>query len=224
MRLLIIEDDFRVARFLKRGFEEEGFSVSAAADGNEGLRLAAEGGLDCMVLDLMLPGIDGLSICRALRGRGNRTPILMLTVKGSTGDKVEGLSAGADDYLAKPFSFDELLARVHALIRRRNAFADHILRHRDLELDLLSRKARRGGEPVELSQKEFALLEHLVRRAGEVVSERELIEKVWGLGFDPKTNIVNVYLHHLRSKIEKAGGPRLIQTVRGKGFLLGEAP
>lgn len=224
MKLLIVEDDAGLSGILARGLKEEQFDVVVAEDGESGLSAVIDNDFDCVILDVMLPGLDGFSLCRRLREKGRKTPVLMLTVKNAVEDKVAGLSAGADDYLAKPFAFTELLARIHALIRRRNQYADHHLHYQDLELDLFVRKAVRAGRVLDLTPKEFVLLEHLMRNTGRIVSEKELIETVWGLSFDPQTNIVNVYFHHLRKKIDQEGLPRLIHTVRGRGFLLGKEP
>jgi two-component system, OmpR family, copper resistance phosphate regulon response regulator CusR len=223
MKLLIVEDDAALADMLRRGFEEEEIAVTVAKDGPGGLESAMGEDFDCVILDVMLPGLDGISICKSMRERGNKTPVLMLTVKSSVADKIMGLSVGADDYLTKPFSFEELLARVRALIRRHQEYADHFLHFADLEIDLLARKAVRAGAVLDLTPKEFALTEYLMRNAGRVVGEQELIEAVWGLSFDPQTNVLNVFLHHLRRKLDREGLPRLIQTVRGHGYRMGEA-
>jgi two-component system, OmpR family, copper resistance phosphate regulon response regulator CusR len=220
MKLLIVEDDPNVSGLLRRGLEEEGYEVLVASDGEVGLRAALKTDLDCVILDVMLPGRDGFSVCASLRESGKNTPILMLTVRDAVEDRVKGLSAGADDYLIKPFSFEELLARVQALIRRRSQYSEQIVRFEDLELDLLSRKARRAGQTLDLTPKEFALVEYLMKNQGRVISEEELIERVWGLDFDPQTNVVNVFVHHLRKKIDSGDLPRLIRTVRGRGFIL----
>lgn len=224
MKLLIVEDDQRVSNFLRRGFEEEGFETDWADQGTTGFDKSMLPGLDCIILDIMLPEIDGLTVCRKLRAQGISTPIILLTVKSSSEEKVEGLSAGADDYLVKPFSFEELLARVHAQIRRTKQYSEPVLRFRDLELDSWTRKARRGTKEFELTPKEFSLLEFLIRNAGKVVTEEQLFEDIWNLNFDPQTNVINVYIHHLRKKIDTEGRRRLIHTVRGKGFLLGDKP
>ena len=222
MRLLIVEDDTKLARVLQKGLSEEGFEVACAADGDSGLRMALEQAFDCILLDVMLPGRDGLSVCRELRGNKKTTPVIMLTVKGEVEDKVCGLEAGADDYLAKPFAFDELLARIQARIRRTTEYAEPVLRYRDLELNPLSRSAVRAGKEFELTPKECALLEFLMRDPGRVVTEQELLENVWGLHFDPQTNVVNVYLHHLRKKVDQGFDDKLIHTVPGRGYRLGD--
>jgi DNA-binding response OmpR family regulator len=220
-RLLVVEDDEGLAALLERSFREEGFVASVAPTAEAALAKAGAEAQDCVVLDLMLPGMDGLAFCRRLRGSGNTVPILMLTVRGATEDKVRGLAAGADDYLGKPFSFDELLARVHSLIRRRTTYGSHILRHEGLELDVLARTARRDGTAIALSAKEAALLAYFMRNAGRTVSEEELLAEVWSVRGDPGTNVVHVYIHHLRRKIDRGSAKRLIHTVRGLGFLFG---
>jgi two-component system copper resistance phosphate regulon response regulator CusR len=222
MRLLIVEDDRKLAGVLQKGLAEEGFEIACAADGDSGLRLALEQAFDCILLDIMLPGRDGLSVCRKLRGKKKTTPVIMLTVKGEVADKVRGLEAGADDYLAKPFAFDELLARIQASIRRTTEYADLVLRYRDLELNPLSRTAVRAGKSFELTPKECSLLEYLMRNSGRIVAEDELLENVWGLRFDPQTNVVNVYLHHLRKKVDQGSDWKLIQTIPGRGYRLGD--
>ncbi|MFA6032793.1 MAG: response regulator transcription factor [Myxococcota bacterium] len=223
-KILIVEDDHGVAGLLRRGLEEESFEVTHAATGDAGLREAATGRFGCMVLDLMLPGKNGLDLCREIRAAGVTTPVIMLTVRGSTGDKVAGLDVGADDYITKPFSFKELLARIRAQLRRRSEYAGRVLKHAGIELDLVARNARRGGGRLELSPKEFTLLEYMMHNAGRVVTEQDLIEHVWGLAFDPKTNIVSVYMHHLRRKLDLNGWPPAILTVRGRGYTMGGEP
>ena len=222
MRLLIVEDDAKLAGVLQKGLSEEGFEIACAADGDSGLRMALEQAFDCILLDIMLPGRDGLSVCRELRGKRKTTPVIMLTVKGEVEDKVRGLDAGADDYLAKPFAFDELLARIQASIRRTTEYADPVLRCQDLELNPLSRSVVRAGKSFELTPKECSLLEFLMRNPGRVVAEEELLENVWGLNFDPQTNVVNVYLHHLRKKVDQGFSRKLIHTIPGQGYRLGD--
>ncbi len=223
MRILLLEDDLKLASFIERGLSEEGYTLVTRHDGNSGYQEALSGKFDLLILDLMLPGLDGLSICGNLRSQGFTTPILMLTVMNSSEDKVRGLQAGADDYLGKPFSFDELLARIQSLLRRSTEYNKRKLKYSDLELDLISRNAMRCGQTIELSGKEFSLLEYMMSNAGRAIPEEELIEKVWGMSFDPQTNIVTVYMHHLRSKIDNGMEPKLIHTVRGKGYMLGES-
>lgn len=219
-RILVIEDDTSLAGVLRQGLGEEGFAVDWVADGDAGVAAGSKQEHDCILLDLMLPKRDGFSVCRQLREGGVTTPILILTVKDATADKVTGLRLGADDYLPKPFDFEELLARVRALIRRSTTYAEHPLRYGELQLDPYGRVARRGDRAVELTPKESALLTYLLSHPGRVVSERELLENVWGLGFDPQTNVVQVYMHHLRSKIDRGFEPKLLHTVRGRGYRL----
>jgi len=222
MRLLIVEDDSQLANVLRKGLAEEGFAIARAADGNDGLQMALDQVFDCIVLDIMLPGQDGLSVCRKLREQKKTTPVLMLTVKGETADKVRGLEAGADDYLAKPFAFNELLARINACIRRTREYTNTPLNYRELELDSHSRIASRAGTSFELTPKECALLEYLIRNPERVVSERELLENVWGLNFNPQTNVVNVYIHHLRKKVDQDFDTKFILTFPGQGYCLGD--
>ncbi len=222
MKLLVVEDDDRLARTLKRGLEEENFSVEWAADGESAYNTATRKSFDCILLDVRLPGIDGITLCRRLREKGQATPVIMLTVNGSVEDKVSGLSSGADDYIVKPFSFYELLARINAQIRRSRQYTAANLRYGNMELDLVSRSLKHGEVEVSLTPKEFELLEYFMRNPERTVSERELIENVWNLKFDPHTNIVNVYLHHLRNKIDRSFGQSLIHTIRGRGYILGK--
>ncbi|MBI5536101.1 MAG: response regulator transcription factor [Deltaproteobacteria bacterium] len=220
MRLLIIEDDADLAAVLLRGFREEGFSVDRRADGASGLEAILAAEHDLVILDLTLPDRDGLSVCSAARNAGVTLPILMLTVRDSVQDRVAGLEAGADDYLAKPFVFDELLARTHAQLRRAYNYGGQILKVADLELDLLARRAQRAGRRIELTAKEFALLEYFMRRRGQVVTEDDILRNVWETQFDPGTNVVRVYIHHLRSKVDRDHEIKLLHTVRGCGFCL----
>ena len=221
-RILVVEDDQGLSDLLCRGLAEEGFVPLSKGDGIEAAETWQTGGFDLVLLDLMLPGMDGMSLCRQARARGDTTPVIMLTAKGAIGDKVAGLHAGADDYLAKPFDFDELLARVHALLRRAAASEHQNLSVADLRFDLITRRVTQGGHVIDLTGKETAVLHHLLSRQGQVVSEQELLEEVWGIGFDPGTNIVNVYIHHLRDKLDRHRPVKLIHTVRGRGYLLTE--
>jgi len=222
MLILIVEDDRKLARFLNQGLAEEGFEVAVEYDGERALAAAIDSPPDLILLDVMLPGRDGLEVCRALRERGVTVPIVMLTVRTEVEDRIAGLRAGADDYLGKPFAFDELLARIRAQLRRTTEYEGRRLGHADLELDTVTRTAHRAGQPVELTGKEFALLEYLLRHRGRAISEEELIREVWGMDFDPGTNVVNVYVHHLRSKVDREHGVKLIHTVRGEGYRIGE--
>jgi two-component system OmpR family response regulator len=224
MRILVVEDDPKTARFLKQGLEEEGHAVDVAPDGEEGAFLGHLNPYDLILLDIQLPKRNGLQLSAELRREGIETPILMLTGRDATPDIVRGLNAGADDYLTKPFEFDELIARVNALTRRRSGPAQGILRFADLELDRLGRRVRRKGRPVDLSPREFRLLEFFLLHPDEVVTRVQLLEKVWDMSFDPETNVVDAHISNLRKKLEKQGEPRLIQTVRGAGYALRTDP
>lgn len=221
MRLLIVEDDRPLREALRQGLEEAGFAVDASADGEEGLWYARSNPYDAIVLDLMLPGVDGLSILSRLRHEGRAVPILILTAKDTVRDRVKGLDLGADDYLVKPFAFAELLARVRALVRRGYNTKDPVIRVEDLEIDTAGRKVRRGGQVIDLSAREYALLEFLAARAGQVVSRTDIREHIYDFHSDPESNVVDVYIGHLRKKIEQPGRPKLIHTRRGQGYLLG---
>lgn len=219
MKLLIVEDDSTTASYIARGLREEGHVVDRADTGKEGLIAATSGSYDVMVLDRMLPEVDGLTVLKTLRGAGNTTPVLLLTALGNVEDRIEGLQAGADDYLAKPFAFGELSARIAALARRPQALeAETVLRAGDLEMNLLSRKVVRGGQDIDLLPREFALLEHLLRRKGRVQTRTMLLESVWDLGFDPGTNVVETHISRLRAKVDKPFDAELIETVRGAGY------
>ena len=221
MRALIIEDDQTIADFVSRGLKEAGFAVDQAKDGEEGLALALDTPYDVAIVDLMLPKRDGVSIIDELRRRGRSTPVLILSARRSVDDRVHGLQAGGDDYLTKPFAFSELLARVQALVRRASRTPEATtLTVGDLTLDLLSRKVTRGGTPVELRPREFALLEYLMRNATKVVSKTMILSHVWSYNFDPQTNIVDVLVSRLRDKIDKPFETKHLQTVRGVGYVL----
>lgn len=220
MRILVVEDDPKTARFLKQGLEEEGHAVDLAIDGEEGAYLGHVNPYDLILLDIQLPKRNGLQLSAELRREGIETPILMLTARDSTPDIVRGLNAGADDYLTKPFDFDELVARVNALTRRRTGVTGGVLRFGDLELDRLRRQVRRGGRAVDLSPREFRLLEFFMLHPDEVITRVQLLEKVWDMSFDPETNVVDAHISNLRKKLEKKGESRLIQTVRGAGYAL----
>ena len=218
MRILVVEDDRKAARFLRQGLEEEGHSVDVAEDGESGAYQGHTTPYDLILLDVQLPGRDGLQLARDLRRGGIETPILMLTARDATPDVVRGLNAGADDYLTKPFDFDELLARIHALTRRQAAGPAGLLRYADLELDRLRRVVRRGTRAIELSPREFRLLEFFLLHPDEVVTRSRLLEQVWDMSFDPGTNVVEAHISNLRRKLEDGGMPRLLQTVRGSGY------
>jgi two-component system OmpR family response regulator len=221
MRALVIEDDAATADFIARGLRQEGHAVELAGDGREGLFHALDGGFDVMVIDRMLPGRDGLSIVKAARAAGVRTPILMLTTMSGIDERVAGLEAGADDYLVKPFAFAELLARLNALARRAPlAEAQTMLKAGDLEVDLLARAVKRAGRAIELTPLEFQLLEELMKARGRVVTRTMLLEKVWGFHFDPKTTVVETHISRLRAKVDKGFDTELIETARGAGYVI----
>ena len=220
MRVLLVEDDRKAARLLAKGLQEEGFVVDVAPTGEEGEEKATVDDYDVLVLDWLLPGKDGLSICRALRSSGVQTPILMLTARDSVVDRVTGLGTGADDYLTKPFAFAELLARVRALLRRSRIAQPAILQVADLTLDPAARRVMRGGAPVTLTPKEYAILELLMRAAGDVVSRTRLAERVWDEASEVFDNLVDVHVSHLRKKIDQAATVPLIHTIRGVGYRL----
>jgi two-component system OmpR family response regulator len=224
MHLLLIEDDADAARFLAKGLRESGYVVDIASDGREGLFRATEGSYDLIIADRQLPHFDGLSIVAMLRKNGRRTPVLILSALGSVDDRIEGLRAGGDDYLTKPFAFGELLARIEALLRRGNLpEVTTRIRIADLELDLLGRKVVRGGKAIDVTSKEFQLLEFLARRAGQVVTRTMLLEAVWDLHFDPQTNVIDVHISRLRAAIDKGFERPLLHTVRGAGYVLRDA-
>jgi DNA-binding response OmpR family regulator len=220
MRILVVDDDARVARAVTRGLEAEGFAVDVAADGAEGEWLAKEFAYDALVLDVMLPGVDGYELCRRLRKAGNWTPILMLTAKSGADDEVLALDTGADDFLAKPFSFGVLVARIRALLRRHGDERPAVLTVGDLSLDPAAPRLLRGDQPVELTPRQFALLEFLMRRAGEVQPKRVILEHVWDFAFDGDPNIVEVYVRQLRMRIDLPFGRQSLRTVRGAGYVL----
>ncbi len=223
MRLLVVEDYEPLRKSLLQGLHEAGFAVDASADGEEGLWYARSNDYDVIVLDIMLPGLDGLSILKRLRQAGSRVPILLLTARDTVVDRVHGLDLGADDYLVKPFAFDELLARVRALARRKYEKPDPSVRIEDLEINTASRTVRRAGRTVELTAREYALLEFLALRAGEVVSRADIWEHLYEFHSAAESNVVDVYIGYLRKKIEGPDLPRLIHTRRGQGYVLGRA-
>jgi len=224
MRILIVEDEKRVAQFLRRGFEAETMAVDVAFDGNAGAALARANDYDAIVLDLMLPGKDGIEVLKDVRGAGRTAPILILSARGEVEDRVRGLNLGADDYLPKPFAFAELLARVRALMRRPGAEGERspVLHVDDLRVDSLTRKVKRGERDIELTNKEFQLLEYLVRHKNRVLSRVLIIEHIWDMQFDGGTNIVDVVINRLRRKIDDGARTPLIRTVRGVGYVLEE--
>lgn len=221
MRLLLIEDDRRVASFVQKGLEAERYKVEVAADGEQGIEMALTGLYDLILLDILLPARNGIDVCRSLRERGIRTPILMLTAKDTLEDKVTGLGAGADDYLTKPFAFEELLARIQALLRRPGGLElAPALEALDLVLDKNTHEVTRAGRPIELTRTEFILLEYLMRRPNRVLSRAMIMDQVWDYQHDPSTNVVDVYIRRLRRKIDHGFGCKLIHTVRGAGYML----
>lgn len=224
MRVLVAEDEAKVVRHLEQGLKAEGYAVDVALDGDEALWLAESHPYDVMVFDVMLPGKDGFTVVRQLRRKQILTPVIFVTARGEIEDRVRGLDCGADDYLTKPFSLTELLARIRAVLRRQRAQPVNVLRVGDLELDLVSRRARRGGEDIELTNREFALLEFLMVSSPKPVSKTAIVEHVWDQHFDSSTNVVNVYVNYLRKKIDRPGWPPLLHTLRGVGFVLRQDP
>jgi two-component system response regulator MprA len=222
MRILVVDDERAVRESLRRALTLEGYEVELAADGQEALdRIDDEGGEpDAVVLDVLMPRLNGLDVCRRLRAQGNRIPVLMLTARDQVEDRVEGLDAGADDYVVKPFALEELLARVRALLRRSGADPEETLRFGDLELDPVAHEVRRGGEPIELTRTEFSLLELFLRNPRQVLTRSVIFERVWGYDFGYASNSLDVYVGYLRRKTEAGGKPRLIQTIRGVGYAL----
>jgi heavy metal response regulator len=220
MRILIIEDEKKVAGFLKNGLKEEGYAVDDAFDGQTGFDMAVENEYDIIILDLMLPGLDGITLCRKLREDSNHTPILMLTAREAVKDRVIGLDAGADDYMTKPFAFEELLARIRVILRKRPVTQELKLEIGDLVLDLITHKVKRGGDEIELTTKEYALLEFLMRNAGTIVTRTMIAEHVWDINFETFTNVIDVYINYLRNKIDRDHDEKLIHTVRGRGYVL----
>ncbi len=222
MRLLVIEDEKKVASFIKKGLEEETYVVDVAYDGEEGLLLAQQGEYDLIILDLMLPVIDGLEVLSRLRAEKNDVPIILLTAKDSVEEKVTGLNKGADDYLTKPFAFSELMARIRVLLRRGRAETKTELQIDNLTLDLVSHKVKRNGEEIELTGKEYSLLEYFLRNQGKVLTRTMIAEHVWDYNFDTFTNVIDVYVNHLRKKIDKNFPKKLLHTLRGVGYIMRE--
>lgn len=220
MRILIVEDEHKLARLLKRGLEEESYAVDVAYDGEDGLGMAELEPYDLVLLDVMLPKLDGLAVARRLRARHRTMPILMLTARDAVDDRVAGLDSGADDYLVKPFAFRELLARVRALLRRDGLSKDPVLRLADLEVDTVAHEVRRAGKPIELTSKEYAVLEYFVRNPNRVLTRTQIAEHVWDYSFVAMSNVVDVYVRYLRRKLNDMREPRLLQTIRGTGYKL----
>jgi heavy metal response regulator len=223
MRILIIEDEPSLSRTMARRLQEEGYGVDAAQDGREGLAFAEVVDYDCIILDLMLPLMDGLTILRKMRAKRIKTPVLILTAKDAVTDRVTGLDQGADDYLTKPFSFDELLARIRAILRRQGPDKEVVLRIGNLALDTISHTANRGNKTIQLTTKEYGMLEYLLRNKGRLLTKSQILEHVWDYDFDCNSNIVEVYVRYLRRKIDDGFEQKLIHTVRGSGYVLRES-
>ena len=222
MKILVVDDEPQLRRALERALKLEGYDVGTAEDGDRALEAVSAAPPDAIVLDVLMPGRDGLEVCRELRSRGDHTPVLMLTARDAVQDRVDGLDAGADDYVVKPFALEELLARLRALLRRSEGGGAEALSHSDLTLDPSTREVRRGGRELELTKTEFALLELLLRHPRQVLTRSQIFESVWGYDFGPRSNSLEVYIGYLRRKTEDGGEPRLIQTVRGIGYSLKE--
>ncbi len=222
MKILVIEDEKKVASFIMQGLQEEHYEVECANDGDEGLEMAIAGEYDGIILDLMMPKRDGISMLRELRARGMLTPVLILTAKGTIQDKITGLDSGADDYLAKPFHFEELTARVRSMLRRSTAEKSTHIKVSDLVLDTISRKAKRAGTDIELTTREYALLEYLMRNADRILSRSVITQHVWNYNFAVDSNLVDVYINRLRNKVEVNGNSRLIHSIRGVGYIMRE--
>lgn len=220
MRLLVVEDEAQVASFLKRGLEAENYAVDVAYDGEFGLHLATSEDYDLILLDVLLPKQDGFNVLKQFRERGGRTPVIMLTARGGLGDRVQGLDLGADDYLVKPFAFEELLARIRALLRRRTTGGDPILRVGPLVMNPVTHTVMAHGEEVEFTPKEYALLEYLMHNEGTVLTRAMIAQHVWDINFDTYTNLIDVFINHLRKKLQPHGCDTMIQTVRGVGYVL----
>ncbi|NSW56269.1 MAG: response regulator transcription factor [Armatimonadetes bacterium] len=218
MRILVAEDEKKTAGFIRKALEEQGFSVTLAPDGDQAFDLATSESFDVIVLDIMLPGRDGLSILRALRDRHNTVPVLLLTARSELGERVEGLNLGADDYVTKPFFMEELVARVQALMRRASGEKLSIIRSGDLVVNLITREVKVGERTVELTTREFNLLEYLMRSPGRVYARTQILDHVWGYDFDPNTNLVDVYIQRLRKKLSPEGDQQFIETIRGVGY------
>jgi two-component system copper resistance phosphate regulon response regulator CusR len=222
MRILIVEDEEKTAKFLSKGLTENTFAVDVAATGTEGLKLAMDNAYGLILLDIMLPGIDGWEILRSLRARGKETPVIFLTARDAVQERVKGLELGADDYLIKPFAFSELLARIHSILRRGPALKSSVLQVADLELDTQALRASRAGSRLDLTPKEFALLSLLLSRTGEVLSRTRISEQIWNMSFESETNVVDVHMRRLRAKVDDPFEKKLIHTVRGLGYVLEE--
>ena len=223
MRVLVVEDQTKIASFIKKGLEEEGMVVDVCHDGDEGYGLASTEPYDALVLDIMLPGRDGLSILKNLRKQKNAVPVVMLTARSELDERLEGLNLGADDYLTKPFYIEELAARLRTVMRRSSGETTHLLKVGDLRMDLVQRLTKRGDDEIDLTRREYSLLEYLMRTPGRVLTRTQICEHVWHYGFDPETNLVDVYIKRLRKKIDEGHSEKLIETVRGVGYRIGHA-
>lgn len=223
MQILLVEDEAKVARFIKEGLTAEGYEVEIAADGKAGEKKALSGEFDLILLDVLLPKKNGFDVLRTLRNEGMHTPVLMLTARSTTEDIVQGLDHGADDYLTKPFAFNELLARIRSLLRRQRT-SHTTFRLADLQLDTMTRKATRSGVSIELTAREYSLLEYLMRHQNKLITRQQLAKEIWGFNFDPGTNIIDVYINHLRKKIDREHEKKLLHTERGKGYYISEKP
>jgi DNA-binding response OmpR family regulator len=221
MHILLVEDEAKVARFIKEGLTAEGYEVEIAADGKSGEKKALDGDFDLILLDVLLPKKNGFEVLHALRSSGLRTPIMMLTARSATEDVVQGLDHGAEDYLTKPFAFNELLARIRSLLRRERQ-SPTVYRLADLHLNTMTRKATRGGAVIELTAREFALIEYLMRHPHKLITRQQLAKEIWGFNFDPGTNIIDVYINHLRKKIDQGFEKKLLHTERGKGYYVSD--
>jgi two-component system, OmpR family, response regulator len=224
MKILLIEDEKKIASFIRKGLEAEGFVVDVSHDGNEGFTIATIRPYDVIILDIMLPGRDGLSILRSLRERKMAVPVILLTARSELNERLEGLNLGADDYLTKPFYIEELIARLHVVTRRASGASQSILSIDDLTINLLTREVSRGNRKIELTAREFELLEHLARSPGRVLTRPQICERVWNYDFDPGTNLVEVYIQRLRKKLEAGSEKKLIETIRGVGYRMKTAP
>lgn len=223
MRLLVVEDDVDVARFLRRGLTEAAYATDVVSDGESALEMTALNPYDTIILDLMIPSPDGLEVCRRIRAAGSHVPILILTARDSVDEKIAGLDAGADDYLAKPFEFGELLARLRALLRRGTVTLSPVITAGEMQIDTRSHRVTVAEQPLTLTTKEYSVLEYLARNSGRIVTREEIAEHVWGQDYDPFSNLIEVYINRLRRHIEKASNVRFIQTVRGAGYMFEEA-
>ncbi|HLP17802.1 MAG TPA: response regulator transcription factor [Bacteroidota bacterium] len=222
-RILLVEDEKKVSAFIKKGLEEENYCVETAPDGEKGKVMMQASSFDLVIMDILMPKKDGLTVLQEIRSEGDATPVLMITAKGSVEDKVKGLDTGADDYLVKPFAIAELLARVRSLLRRKTSEKATTLTIADLTLDLVSHKARRGARQIDLTAKEYMLLEYFIRNKNTILTRTTISEHIWNYNFDTGTNIIDVYINHLRAKIDAGGENRLLHTIRGVGYIMKEA-